>query len=193
MTGSEVALVGGGAAIAYALSQGGSPANLAAPVPSGTTITVSVNGFDTFTNLTFSAVNAGNPLASRFENQIQNDGAGYVVLSWNVTESALTSALLNNQEPYSGTFVIQTTTAFGQLLEIQNSIAGEFYAATGYLPTVNVSGGSAGTPSVGVNVSGIGSFLTSLTANLGNATVLILVGLAVLIWVERDNLVKAIP
>lgn len=191
---ADLAIVGAAAAGAYLLSQQGtgSGVSLTGAVPAGTTVTVSVAGYDTLATL-FSSNAYGNPLESRFQAQIAQDGAGYVVTGWTVTGTPLTSAAFDNQVPYSGTFTIQTTTSFGQGSDLQASIIGEFYAVTGYEPTVNVSGGSAGIAGSAVNATGLGSFLSGLFGNLGTTTVVILVGLAVLIWVERDSLVKRIP
>lgn len=189
-SGVELAGLGAAGIVGYELLKRGQGVDLAAPVPAGTTIVVTVSGFDTLATL-FSPNAYGNPLQSRFEGQIGQ--AGYTILAWNVISTPLTSAALDNQVPYSGSFTIQTTTSFAQGLDIQNSIIGNLYAVTGYEPVANVSGGSAGTPGTALNLSGLGNFLSGLSGSLGTVTILLALGLAVLIWSERKALVRAIP
>jgi hypothetical protein len=201
MTGAEAA-VGAGAAglIAYSVLSPGAAAgvSLTAPVPAGTSVTVSVNGFDTLATL-FSSNAYGNPLESRFQAQIGSDAAGYVVTAWNVTSQPLTTAAADNQVPYSGTFTIQTTVAFGAGVDLQNSIIGELYTVTNYEPIVNVSGGNAGLPVTTANVSGLGTFVSGLANGLGSLgqnsstiVILLLAGAAALVWSQRNALGRAV-
>lgn len=209
MTGAEAA-VGAGAAglLAYTVlsPSGAGLSSLTAGVPAGTSVLVSVNGYDTLATL-FSSNAYGNPLESRFQAQIASDAAGYVVTAWNVVSTPLTTAAADNQVPYSGSFTIQTTVAFGAGVDLQNSIVGELYTVTNYEPIVNVTGGNAGVPSTVANVTGVGSALTTLSSGLASLasgastlgsnayTIVIVLALfaGLLIWSEKGALVKAIP